>query len=174
MGFWQRAFPSDARSRAHVRGRRRRDLHVVRARAVPRPRGRRRARDAVRIEREEAVARLRPRRVWRRVAAAQRVPVAVVLVAVGLDPATVVYLELEPGDLALWTLLTVHGSLPNESAHDRAFAISSYVRAETSRRGEWAFLDGVAQPLGDTPQVCKDERLHERLEPHYDPTPWYL
>ena len=96
------------------------------------------------------------------------------LVAVGLDPATIVHLELEPGDLALWTLLTVHGSLPNESDHDRAFAISSYVRAETSRRGEWAFLDGVAQPLGDTPQVCKDERLHERLEPHYDPTPWYL
>ena len=102
------------------------------------------------------------------------VAMQVAIEELGLDPATVVYLELEPGDLALWTLLTVPGSLPNESADDRAFAISSYVRADTSRRGEWAFLDGVAQPLGDTPQVCKDERLHERLEPHYDPTPWYL
>ena len=96
------------------------------------------------------------------------------LLAVGLDPSTIIDLELEPGDLAMWSLLTVHGSLPNESAHDRAFNISSYVRGDTSRRGEWAFIDGVSQPLGDTPQICKNERLYERLEPYHDPTPWYL
>ena len=32
------------------------------------------------------------------------------LVAAGLDPSRVVDLELEPGDLALWGLLSVHGS----------------------------------------------------------------
>ncbi len=32
---------------------------------------------------------------------------------VGIDPATIVPLELEPGDLAMWGLLTVHGSAPD-------------------------------------------------------------
>lgn len=96
------------------------------------------------------------------------------LVAVGLDATDIIDVELEPGDLAMWSLLTVHGSLPNESQHERAFAISSYVNGHTSRRGEWAFRDGVPQPLGDEPQVCKNERLNERREPYYDPTPWYL
>jgi phytanoyl-CoA hydroxylase len=95
------------------------------------------------------------------------------LVAVGLDPACIVHVELEPGDLAMWGLLTVHGSLPNTSDHDRAFAISSYVRG-SSQRGEWAFRDGVPQPLGDVPQLCKNERLYERLEPYYDESEWYL
>jgi ectoine hydroxylase-related dioxygenase (phytanoyl-CoA dioxygenase family) len=96
------------------------------------------------------------------------------LMDVGLDPADIVDVVLEPGDLAMWSLLTVHGSLPNESDHDRAFAISSYVRGETSQRGEWAFRDGVPTPLGDTPQVCKNERLHERPDPYYDDSTWYL
>ena len=94
--------------------------------------------------------------------------------SVGIDPASVLDMELEPGDLVMWGLLTVHGSLPNESDHDRAFAISSYVRGETSNRGEWAFRSGVPVPLGETPQICKNERLYENLEPHYDATKWYL
>ncbi|MEN9821996.1 MAG: hypothetical protein RLZ04_422 [Actinomycetota bacterium] len=93
---------------------------------------------------------------------------------VGIDPGSIVDVELEPGDIALWGLLTVHGSLPNDSDHDRAFGISSYVNGARSQRGEWAFRDGEPQRLGDVPQVCKDERLHERLEPHHDPTEWYL
>ncbi|MEY2753673.1 MAG: hypothetical protein RJB65_31 [Actinomycetota bacterium] len=93
---------------------------------------------------------------------------------VGIDPGSIVDVELEPGDIALWGLLTVHGSLPNDSDHDRAFGISSYVNGARSQRGEWAFRDGEAQRLGAVPQVCKDERLHERLEPHHDPTEWYL
>lgn len=93
--------------------------------------------------------------------------------AVGLDPADVVWLELEPGDLAIWGLMTVHGSLPNTSDQDRAFALSSYVRADTTDRGEWAFRDGVSTPLGDTPSLCKFEALHERPEPHYVTDKWY-
>ena len=96
------------------------------------------------------------------------------LVGVGIDPATIVDVELEPGDAVMWGLLTVHGSLPNESSMDRAFALSSYVRGETSQRGEWAFKDGVPQRLGATPQLCKNERLFENLDPYYDATEWYL
>lgn len=93
---------------------------------------------------------------------------------VGIDPSTIVDVELEPGDMVIWGLLTVHGSLPNDSTHDRAFAISSYVRGDTSQRGEWTWRDGQPVPLGDTPQLCKNERLHERPDPYYDPTEWYL
>ena len=96
------------------------------------------------------------------------------LVGVGIDPASIVDVELEPGDAVIWGLLTVHGSLPNESNNDRAFALSSYVRGDTSNRGEWAFRGGKPQMLGDTPQLCKNEKLYENLEPHYDATEWYL
>lgn len=91
----------------------------------------------------------------------------------GIDPGEVVPLEMEPGDMALWGLLTVHGSLPNQSQQDRAFAISSYVRAENSERGEWAFRGGQSVPLGEAPQLCKWEQLHDRPEPHYVNDKWY-
>lgn len=91
----------------------------------------------------------------------------------GLDPADIVDLELEPGDLALWGLLAVHGSNPNRSEHDRAFCISGYVKGENSERGEWAFRDGVSTPLGDAPQICKYERLHEKPGPFYLDDKWY-
>jgi hypothetical protein len=70
--------------------------------------------------------------------------------------------------------MTVHGSLPNDSQKERAFAISSYVRGETSQRGEWTFKDGTPQALGVTPQLCKNEKLFDNLEPHYDATKWFL
>lgn len=95
------------------------------------------------------------------------------LKAVGIDPKDAVALEMEPGDLALWSLLTVHGSMPNHSDHDRAFAISSYVRADSTDRGEWAFKDGVPQPLGETPKLCKYDRLFERPGPLYETKPWW-
>lgn len=93
--------------------------------------------------------------------------------AVGLNPDDILWLEQEPGDLAVWGLLTVHGSLPNSSTQDRAFQISSYVRAANSDRGEWAFRDGVSTPLGTTPQLCKFEELYDRPEPHYVEDRWY-
>ncbi len=93
--------------------------------------------------------------------------------AKGLDPDNIVWLEQEPGDIALWGLLTVHGSLPNSSDHDRAFAISSYVKAQNADRGEWAFRDGHSVTLGREPKLCKYEALHERPEPHYIDDKWY-
>ncbi|MGF1611929.1 MAG: phytanoyl-CoA dioxygenase family protein [Kiloniellales bacterium] len=92
---------------------------------------------------------------------------------VGIDPAGIVDLELEPGDLAVWGLLTVHGSAPNKSTHDRAFLLSSYVRADASERGEWAFKEGVSTPLGDKPALCKDDRLLEDFGPVYDTSVWW-
>jgi hypothetical protein len=90
----------------------------------------------------------------------------------GLDPATIVTCEMEPGDLLLWTLYTVHGSAPNVSDTDRRFMINSYVRASDSERGEWAFRGGVSTPLGAEPQICKYEQLRERPGPYYIEADW--
>ncbi len=95
------------------------------------------------------------------------------LVNAGLDLGTRVDLELEPGDLALWGLLTVHGSSGNTSGKDRAFAIQSYVRADTSERGEWAFRGGISTPLGPEPVICKYEALLEKPGPFYDENKWF-
>jgi phytanoyl-CoA hydroxylase len=90
----------------------------------------------------------------------------------GLDPANVVTCEMEPGDLLLWTLFTVHGSAANVSDYDRRFMINSYVRAQDSERGEWAFRDGISTPLGEEPQICKYEQLRERPGPFYIESDW--
>ncbi len=91
---------------------------------------------------------------------------------VGLDPATIITCEMEPGDLVLWTLYTVHSSAPNVSNVDRRFMINSYVRAADSERGEWAFRGGVSTPLGATPQICKYEALLEKPGPFYIDPDW--
>lgn len=93
--------------------------------------------------------------------------------AAGLDPADVVQLEMEPGDLAIWTLFTVHGSGPNTSAENRILMLNSYVRAEDSpTRGEWAFRDGRSVPLGPVPEICKYEQLREKPGPFYIEHDW--
>jgi ectoine hydroxylase-related dioxygenase (phytanoyl-CoA dioxygenase family) len=84
----------------------------------------------------------------------------------GLDPADLCDLELEPGDVALWHLLTVHGSGPNRSGMDRRFYLNGYVKAENSDRGAWAFREGVARPLGE-PVLIHYEDLHRRPGPFY-------
>jgi Phytanoyl-CoA dioxygenase (PhyH) len=90
----------------------------------------------------------------------------------GLDPAAMVTCEMEPGDLLLWTLFTVHGSAPNVSDFDRRFMINSYVRASDSDRGEWAFRGGASTPLGAEPEICKYEQLRERPGPFYVESDW--
>jgi ectoine hydroxylase-related dioxygenase (phytanoyl-CoA dioxygenase family) len=91
---------------------------------------------------------------------------------VGLDPASIITCEMEPGDLVLWTLYTVHSSSPNVSTFDRRFMINSYVRAADSERGEWAFRDGISTPIGVTPQICKYEALLEKPGPFYIESDW--
>jgi phytanoyl-CoA hydroxylase len=90
----------------------------------------------------------------------------------GLDPSNIVTCEMEPGDLLLWTLFTVHGSAPNVSDYDRRFMINSYVRASDSERGEWAFRARISTPLGAEPQICKYEKLRERPGPFYVESDW--
>jgi ectoine hydroxylase-related dioxygenase (phytanoyl-CoA dioxygenase family) len=90
----------------------------------------------------------------------------------GLDPKNIVTCEMEPGDLLLWTLFTVHGSAPNVSDYDRRFMINSYVRAADSERGEWAFRGGESIALGPEPQICKYEQLRERPGPFYVESDW--
>jgi ectoine hydroxylase-related dioxygenase (phytanoyl-CoA dioxygenase family) len=95
------------------------------------------------------------------------------LIEAGLDPADMVQCVLEPGDLVLWTLYTVHGSPPNTSDRIRKFIINSYVAAAASPdRGEWVFRDGVSTPLGDEPEICKFERLREEPGPVYIEDSW--
>jgi ectoine hydroxylase-related dioxygenase (phytanoyl-CoA dioxygenase family) len=88
------------------------------------------------------------------------------LVAAGLDPAKLVDLELEPGDVALWNVYTIHGSGPNATEGDRRFYLNGYVRAADCDRGEWAFRDGAPSPLGE-PVLVHYEDLHARPGPHY-------
>ena len=93
--------------------------------------------------------------------------------AAGLDPDGSIPIELEPGDLVIWTLLTVHGSGANTSTRNRPFLLNSYVRAESSPyRGEWAFKDGVSTALGNTPEICRYEQLHENPGPFYIEDDW--
>jgi hypothetical protein len=88
------------------------------------------------------------------------------LAAAGLDPARLVDLELAPGDVALWTAYTVHGSGPNRTRADRRLYLNGYVRAGDADRGEWAFRDGIPCSLG-APVLVHYEDLHHRPEPHY-------
>ena len=86
--------------------------------------------------------------------------------ALGLDPSAKVDLCLEPGDVALWHLHTVHGSGPNRSTGDRRFYLNGYVVAANCDRGEWAFRSGAPCPLG-APRLVHYEDLYARPEPHF-------
>ena len=84
----------------------------------------------------------------------------------GLDPAKLLDVELQPGDLAIWSVFLVHGSGPNVSPSDRRFYLNGYVRAADCDRGEWSFRDG--QPIGiNIPTLVHYEDLVDRPEPHY-------
>jgi len=93
------------------------------------------------------------------------------LAAVGIDPAAAVALELEPGDVALWSPYLVHGSGSNASRDDRRAYLNSYVSAGAADRGEWALRDGIPCELG-APVLVDYDALFDRPEPHYvdDPT----
>lgn len=88
------------------------------------------------------------------------------LLELGLDPDGLVDLELDPGDVALWSLYTIHGSGPNRSSGDRRAYVNGYVRAENCDRGEWAFRNGAPCALGE-PVIVHYEDLYARPEPHY-------
>ena len=88
------------------------------------------------------------------------------LADLGLDPGRIVTLELDPGDLALWGLYTIHGSGPNVSTVDRRTYVNGYVVAANCDRGEWAFRDGEPCPLGE-PTLVHYEDLYTNPGPLY-------
>ena len=88
------------------------------------------------------------------------------LAAAGRDPAKIIDLELDPGDLAFWNVCTIHGSGRNTTRGDRRFYLNGYVRAEDCDRGEFAFRDGKPVQLG-APTLVHYEDLHQRPEPHF-------
>ncbi len=90
-----------------------------------------------------------------------------VLVALDLDPSGLIDLELDPGDLAVWSPYLVHGSGANRADHYRRFYINGYVSAADCDRGEWAFRGGMPVPFGAAPALVHYEQLHTRPEPHY-------
>jgi ectoine hydroxylase-related dioxygenase (phytanoyl-CoA dioxygenase family) len=90
-----------------------------------------------------------------------------VLRSAGLSPEDAVEVVLEPGDLALWSPFTVHGSGVNRSDHRRRLYVNGYVRAEDCDRGEWTFRGGEPVPLGPEPALVHYEALRENGEPHY-------
>ncbi len=89
------------------------------------------------------------------------------LARLGLDPQNIVTLELEPGDLAFWSVHTLHGSGPNRSNIDRRLYINGYVIAENCERGEWAFRDGEPVPLSGDPALVHYEELYTKPGPLY-------
>ena len=86
--------------------------------------------------------------------------------ALGIDPATVIHLDLAPGDLALWSPYLLHASGTNHSQHQRRFYINGYASATDCDRGEWAFRGGQPQPL-PKPALVHNEELRERPGPHF-------
>ena len=90
-----------------------------------------------------------------------------VLLSAGLSPGSAVEAVLDPGDLALWSPFTVHGSGVNRSDHRRRLYVNGYVRAEDCDRGEWAFRGGEPVLFGPEPSLVHYEALRERGEPHY-------
>jgi ectoine hydroxylase-related dioxygenase (phytanoyl-CoA dioxygenase family) len=89
------------------------------------------------------------------------------IAAAGLDPDTILHLDLEPGDFVLWSPYLVHGSATNTSDHFRRFYINGYVRAADCDRGEWAFRGGLPVTLPPEQALVHYEQLYERPEPHY-------
>lgn len=85
----------------------------------------------------------------------------------GVDPNSAVTLEMEPGDVALWHVHTLHGSGPNTSRIDRRFYINGYVTAANCDRGEWAFRDGVPCPLEGEHSLVHYEELYSNPGPMF-------
>jgi len=88
------------------------------------------------------------------------------LVKLRVYPNKVVTLELDPGDLAFWSVHTLQGSGGNRSSIDRRLYINGYVIAENCDRGEWAFLHGTAFPVSGEPAMVHCEDLYNDPDPH--------
>ena len=72
-----------------------------------------------------------------------------------VDISTAVTCEAMPGDVAMFTSYTVHGSTPNTTDRPRRSYINGFVRASSCDIGKWAFLEGKPVP------ITSDHDYHE-------------
>lgn len=87
--------------------------------------------------------------------------------AAGFDPANLVDVEMEPGDVALWGPYMIHGGGINTTADNaRRLYINGYVRAADCDRGQPVFEGGRPVPL-TIPALVQYDQLYSRPEPHY-------
>jgi ectoine hydroxylase-related dioxygenase (phytanoyl-CoA dioxygenase family) len=85
----------------------------------------------------------------------------------GFDPAKLIDVEMEPGDVALWTPYTIHGGGINTTADSqRRLYINGYVTASNCDRGQPVFHHGKPVPLTIPAHIQYDD-LYVRPEPHY-------
>lgn len=63
---------------------------------------------------------------------------------------------LAPGDMALWTAYTIHGSAENRSAKPRRTYINGFCSAANTDHGIWALRQGRIQPLVVSPETQWD------------------
>ena len=89
------------------------------------------------------------------------------LARLGVDPQKTEVLDMQPGDVALWHVHTLHGSGPNKSSIDRRFYLNGYVTAANCDRGEWAFRDGQPCPLSGEPVLVHYDDLHTNPGPMF-------
>jgi ectoine hydroxylase-related dioxygenase (phytanoyl-CoA dioxygenase family) len=77
-------------------------------------------------------------------------------------------LEMDPGDVALWSTYTVHGGGLNTTQFlDRRFYINGFVRADACSRGEWVWKDGKTQKLGSKQALIQFEEVDSLTEGFY-------
>jgi ectoine hydroxylase-related dioxygenase (phytanoyl-CoA dioxygenase family) len=77
--------------------------------------------------------------------------------------------EMDAGDVALWTPYTIHGGGMNTTDDSyRRLNINGYVIAQNCDRGEWVFRNGepVSLDLANHAMI-QFEQIHERPEAHY-------
>ena len=89
------------------------------------------------------------------------------LAGLGVDASQAVPLLMNPGDVAIWHVHTLHGSGPNCSAIDRRLYINGYVTAANCDRGEWAFRSGQPCPLAGAPALVHYEDLYTNPGPMF-------
>jgi ectoine hydroxylase-related dioxygenase (phytanoyl-CoA dioxygenase family) len=87
----------------------------------------------------------------------------------GYDTGKFIDVEMEAGDVALWTPFTIHGGGMNTTSDSyRRLYINGYVIAENCDRGEWVFCNGEPVKLDLNNQaMIQFEQIKERPEAHY-------
>jgi len=85
----------------------------------------------------------------------------------GFDPSKLIDIEMEPGDIALWTPYTIHGGgINTTNDNQRRMYINGYVKAQNCDRGQPVFHHGAPVPLTIPAHIQYDD-LYVRPEPHY-------